>query len=84
MVQYLSETDLEMGMRSLKIGKSSMELGDQIFRAFCSHEGVGERNLIGSGGFGRVYRGVVSSTGLEVAIKRVAHDSRQGMKEFVA
>ncbi|KAK3031519.1 hypothetical protein RJ639_036033 [Escallonia herrerae] len=46
--------------------------------------GFGERNLIGSGGFGKVYKGIVPSTGLEVAIKRIAQDSRQGMREFVA
>ncbi|KAI3930737.1 hypothetical protein MKX01_037183 [Papaver californicum] len=43
-----------------------------------------EENLIGSGGFGSVYKGIIPSTGLEVAIKRVAQDSRQGMREFVA
>ncbi|KAK8529729.1 hypothetical protein V6N12_060502 [Hibiscus sabdariffa] len=46
--------------------------------------GFREKNLIGSGGFGRVYRGVIPSTGLEVAIKRVSNGSCQGMKEFVA
>lgn len=46
--------------------------------------GFRDQNLIGCGGFGRVYRGVVPSTGLEVAIKRVAHDSRQEMREFIA
>ncbi|KAL1831792.1 hypothetical protein ACET3Z_001443 [Daucus carota] len=46
--------------------------------------GFSEKNLIGCGGFGRVYKGVIPSTGLEVAIKRIAQDSRQGMREFVA
>lgn len=46
--------------------------------------GFNEKNLIGCGGFGRVYKGVIPSTGLEVAIKRIAQDSRQGMREFVA
>ncbi|KAL1812166.1 hypothetical protein ACET3Z_022231 [Daucus carota] len=46
--------------------------------------GFGEKHLIGSGGFGRVYKGVIPDTGLEVAIKRIAQDSRQGMREFVA
>ncbi|XP_030941610.1 L-type lectin-domain containing receptor kinase IV.2-like [Quercus lobata] len=51
---------------------------------FFATRGFAERNLIGSGGFGKVYRGMIPSTGLEVAIKRVAQDSSQGMKEFVA
>ncbi|KAK1386011.1 Protein kinase domain-containing protein [Heracleum sosnowskyi] len=46
--------------------------------------GFNEKNLIGCGGFGKVYKGVIPSTGLVVAIKRIAQDSRQGMREFVA
>jgi serine/threonine protein kinase len=47
-------------------------------------QGFGEANLVGSGGFGKVYKGIVQSTGLEVAIKKVSHESNQGMREFVA
>uniref|UniRef100_A0A2N9FAS1 non-specific serine/threonine protein kinase n=1 Tax=Fagus sylvatica TaxID=28930 RepID=A0A2N9FAS1_FAGSY len=51
---------------------------------FSATRGFLERNLVGSRGFGKVYRGVIPNTGLEVPIKRVAQDSNQGMKEFVA
>uniref|UniRef100_A0A0D9WV78 Protein kinase domain-containing protein n=1 Tax=Leersia perrieri TaxID=77586 RepID=A0A0D9WV78_9ORYZ len=37
-----------------------------------------------TGGFGKVYKGVLPSSKLEVAVKRVSHESRQRMKEFVA
>ncbi|KAJ4747345.1 Concanavalin A-like lectin protein kinase family protein [Rhynchospora pubera] len=46
--------------------------------------GFKENELLGSGGFGRVYKGVLPVSKLEVAVKRVSHESRQGMKQFIA
>uniref|UniRef100_A0A0D9Y0Q4 non-specific serine/threonine protein kinase n=1 Tax=Leersia perrieri TaxID=77586 RepID=A0A0D9Y0Q4_9ORYZ len=43
----------------------------------------GFRDLVGSGGFGKVYRGVLPG-GVDIAVKRVSHESRQGIREFVA
>ncbi|CAO1948848.1 unnamed protein product [Urochloa humidicola] len=51
---------------------------------FHATKGFNKRNLLGTGGFGSVYRGVLPISKLEVAVKKISHESRQGMKEFVA
>ncbi|CAL4927562.1 unnamed protein product [Urochloa decumbens] len=51
---------------------------------FHATEGFKTKRLLGIGGFGRVYKGVLPKSKLEVAVKRVSHESRQGIKEFVA
>ncbi|KAF0928914.1 hypothetical protein E2562_010766 [Oryza meyeriana var. granulata] len=40
--------------------------------------------VLGVGGFGKVYKGVMSGSGIDVAIKKVCHDSKQGMRELIA
>ncbi|CAL4944608.1 unnamed protein product [Urochloa decumbens] len=47
-------------------------------------DGFTDKRLIGKGGSGEVYRGVLPSCGTEVAVKRVSDESTRGMKEFVA
>ena len=43
-----------------------------------------ERMVLGKGGFGKVYKGVLQTSKQNVAIKRVSPESKQGMKEFIA
>ncbi|WVZ54919.1 hypothetical protein U9M48_005655 [Paspalum notatum var. saurae] len=46
--------------------------------------GFEDKMLLGRGGFGSVFRGVLRHSKKAIAIKRVAPESKQGMKEFVA
>ncbi|XP_062212549.1 L-type lectin-domain containing receptor kinase SIT2-like [Phragmites australis] len=46
--------------------------------------GFTDKRLIGKGGCGEVYKGVLPRCKTEVAVKRVSGESRQGMMEFVA
>ncbi|KAK9278523.1 hypothetical protein L1049_028091 [Liquidambar formosana] len=45
--------------------------------------GFSKEMLLGAGGFGRVYKGTLSNN-MEVAVKCVNHDSKQGLREFMA
>jgi hypothetical protein len=47
-------------------------------------KGFKDTELLGEGGFGKVYRGILPSSNVQIAVKRVSHNSKQGMKEFVA
>uniref|UniRef100_A0A0D9XZG4 non-specific serine/threonine protein kinase n=1 Tax=Leersia perrieri TaxID=77586 RepID=A0A0D9XZG4_9ORYZ len=52
---------------------------------FTATEGFDSRMLLGRGGFGKVYRGLLPrGPPMNVAIKRVSPESKQGMKEFMA
>ncbi|KAF8402960.1 hypothetical protein HHK36_011053 [Tetracentron sinense] len=43
-----------------------------------------EKELLGFGGFGRVYRGTLANSKTQVAVKRISHESKQGLREFVS
>ncbi|KAM7530666.1 hypothetical protein LguiB_034076 [Lonicera macranthoides] len=45
-------------------------------------KGFSEKNVIGIGGNGKVYKGVLG--GAEIAVKRISHDNNEGVKEFLA
>ncbi|MBA0703629.1 hypothetical protein Golax_015940 [Gossypium laxum] len=64
-----------------------LEYGPHRFKfkdLYFATKGFKDEELLGAGGFGRVYKGTLPTSNLEVAVKRVSHESRQGMKEFVA
>ncbi|KAL3628891.1 L-type lectin-domain containing receptor kinase S.1 [Castilleja foliolosa] len=46
-------------------------------------QGFSDDELLGSGGFGKVYKATLPNN-LEVAVKCVNHDSKQGLREFMA
>ncbi|CAO2820312.1 unnamed protein product [Amaranthus hypochondriacus] len=47
-------------------------------------KGFREKELLGRGGFGRVYKGTLPKTNTQIAVKRISHESKQGIQEFVA
>ncbi|KAK0583759.1 hypothetical protein LWI29_002630 [Acer saccharum] len=51
---------------------------------YVATNGFKESEVIGTGGFGSVYKGVLSTNGSEVAVKKITRNSHQGMREFAA
>ncbi|XP_057839587.2 L-type lectin-domain containing receptor kinase SIT2-like [Cryptomeria japonica] len=47
-------------------------------------KGFRDEELLGYGGFGRVYRGVMPNNGLQVAVKCILRETEEGIKEFIA
>ncbi|CAL0304482.1 unnamed protein product [Lupinus luteus] len=47
-------------------------------------KGFKEKELLGQGGFGKVFKGTLPNSKTEVAVKRVSHESKQGLREFVS
>ncbi|GLT37499.1 hypothetical protein SLA2020_118120 [Shorea laevis] len=43
-----------------------------------------EKMLLGRGGFGQVFKGTLKDSKLEIAVKRISHESNQGLREFVS
>ncbi|KAE8660904.1 L-type lectin-domain containing receptor kinase VII.1 [Hibiscus syriacus] len=50
---------------------------------FAATKAFSDENVIGSGGNGNVYKGVLRG-GLEIAVKKISHESEHGMREFLA
>ena len=46
--------------------------------------GFRDKELLGFGGFGRVYKGTLRNSNTQVAVKRISHESKQGLQEFVS
>jgi serine/threonine protein kinase len=56
-----------------------VDFGPQRFSfkdLYNATEGFKNKNLLGVGGFGKVYKGVLKSSKLEIVVKRVSHESR--------
>ncbi|XP_059444047.1 L-type lectin-domain containing receptor kinase S.4-like [Corylus avellana] len=47
-------------------------------------KGFKEKELIGSGGFGRVYRGILPNSDTQVAVKRISQHSKEGLRAFIS
>lgn len=70
----------ESGEWEIDCGSSSFTYKDLV----SATSGFSDKMLLGKGGFGKVYKGVLQTLKQNVAIKRVSPESKQGMKEFIA
>ncbi|XP_022756616.1 L-type lectin-domain containing receptor kinase I.8-like [Durio zibethinus] len=63
------------------------EYGPQRFlykTLYKATKGFKDKQLLGTGGFGKVYKGTLPFSDEQIAVKKVSHESNQGMKEFVS
>ncbi|XP_048131123.1 G-type lectin S-receptor-like serine/threonine-protein kinase At4g27290 [Rhodamnia argentea] len=70
--------------RGMKIGGLRNDIDVPLFdlnTITVATNNFAQRNLIGAGGFGSVYKGNLS-TDQEIAVKRLSKDSGQGLEEF--
>ncbi|WRX24283.1 Protein kinase domain - like 10 [Theobroma cacao] len=51
---------------------------------YAATRGFKDSEIIGLGGFGAVYKGVLPTTGAEIAVKKITQNSIQGLREFAA
>ncbi|XP_073289306.1 L-type lectin-domain containing receptor kinase S.4-like [Primulina huaijiensis] len=47
-------------------------------------KGFKDSELLGFGGFGQVYKGTLRNPTTQVAVKRISHESKQGVREFIS
>ncbi|KAL8462858.1 hypothetical protein ACS0TY_033747 [Phlomoides rotata] len=45
--------------------------------------GFRDKGVLGFGGFGKVYKGTLPNSKTQVAVKRIHHESKQGLREFM-
>uniref|UniRef100_A0A0E0EX79 non-specific serine/threonine protein kinase n=1 Tax=Oryza meridionalis TaxID=40149 RepID=A0A0E0EX79_9ORYZ len=76
--RYLRYTELREDWEA-EFGPHRFSYKDLLYAT----EGFKNKHLLGSGGFGRVYKGLLPRSSLEIAVKRVSRDSKQGIKEFI-
>uniref|UniRef100_A0A2C9V2V0 non-specific serine/threonine protein kinase n=1 Tax=Manihot esculenta TaxID=3983 RepID=A0A2C9V2V0_MANES len=46
--------------------------------------GFRDKELLGFGGFGKVYKGTLPNSNTQVAVKRISRESKQGVREFTS
>nr|TKR75487.1 kinase family protein [Populus alba] len=67
-----------------KIGKGNISADIFTFRDLTTAtKNFNHENLIGEGGFGRVYKGIIQKTNQVVAVKQLDRNGFQGNREFL-
>ncbi|XP_031095019.1 L-type lectin-domain containing receptor kinase IV.1-like [Ipomoea triloba] len=51
---------------------------------YFATKGFSDKQILGAGGFGKVYRGVLHNTRAEIAVKKIHNQSTLGMRPFIA